>query len=204
MFVYLKCSTLWSLNQWTGPLRCLQNIILDLNSGIWRWSIMTAIYPYMTDLRITHLDTIFRTYHKVSQTLWVVMKFYNYFTNSHCVMFIYLECGTSWTLCHQTGPSQCLQYIILDLNSRIYGDQLWHAKTDCDLLQLLCSYMTRHHNLGAIFLMCHKISPTLRVMMMFYNSFIQLCSHIWNVAHRKPFVTGQGHQWIVDSTVSVT
>ncbi len=61
-----------------------------------------------------------------------------------------------------------------------------------------------YYNLGAIFLMCHKISPTLRVMMMFYNSFIQLCSHIWNVAHHKPFVTGQGHQWIVGSTVSVT
>ena len=54
---------------------------------------------------------------KVSPTLQVVILFYNSFINSHCVMLMYAECGILWTLCHQTGPSQCLQYIILESNS---------------------------------------------------------------------------------------
>ncbi len=57
MFIYLECGTLWTLCQWTGPSQCLQYIILDLNSGILQWSIMTwqnqlwsttiIIWPYI-------------------------------------------------------------------------------------------------------------------------------------------------------------
>jgi hypothetical protein len=193
MFVYLECSTLWTLCQWTGPSQYLQYIILDLNSGLYGdqlWRPFILIWPTSG---LHNLDTIFLTYHRVSPTLWVVMKFYNCFTNSHCVMFIYLECGTSWTLCHRTGPSQCLQYIILDLNSGLYGDQLWRPF----ILTWLTSGLQSWYNLPNVSQNFSDTTSDHDVLQQFH--LLTLChvhvSGMWHIIN--PFVTGQGHQWIL-------
>ena len=45
--------------------------------------------------KLHNLDTIFLMCHKFSPTLLVVIIFYISFINSHCIMFMYLESGTS-------------------------------------------------------------------------------------------------------------
>lgn len=138
------------------------------------------IWPYILrwpTSKLHNLNTISLTCRKISPTLWMVMMFYNSFTNSHCVMFIYLECGTSWTLCHRTGPSQCLQYNLLDLNFwdlrwsiMTYQNRLW-STTIIIWPYILIWPTSGLHNLDTIFLTCHKVSLTIRVIMTFYNSF---------------------------------
>ena len=95
------------------------------------------------------------------------------------------------------------------VNSGIYGDRLWCDKIDCDLPQLLKSWWnimtliiwpyiliwptSKLHNPDTILLMCHKVSPTLWVVIMFYNSFINSHCVIFMYLYYEPFVTRQGY-----------
>ena len=149
-----------------------------------------AIYPYMTDLKITrpcyNLPNVSQGFSDIT----VVIIFYNSCINSHCVIFVYLECSTSWTLCHQRGLIQVsnILYLIMTCQNR-----LWLAAI-ATLIISLYGLTSKWHNLDTIFLMCGKVSPTLQVVMKFYNSFINShwdmfmypeCSTSWTLYHWK-------------------
>ncbi len=105
MFVYLECSTLWTLCQWTGPSQCLQYIILDLNSGIWRWSIMTAIYPYMTDLRITQSRY---NLPDISQGFSNIMSGHEVLRLFHQFTLCYVQISRMWYIVNPLTPDRAI------------------------------------------------------------------------------------------------
>jgi hypothetical protein len=100
------------------------------------------------------------------------------------------------------------------VNSGFYGDRLWYAKINCDLPQLLQSWWniitliiypyiliwptSKLHNLDTIFLVYRKVSPKLRVVIIFYNSFISHIVLCFVHPDCEPFVNGNGHHTVFD------